>query len=338
MNQDSFVPGGISTPEVSVVINTFNKGPTLERVLDAIDRQEGLDPTAFEVVVRDDGSTDDTWSRLQRLEARWGGRLRCSRGENTGVSEARNIAVRQARGRIVIIIADDIIASPTMLLEHVRRHQRESGSCAVVGKVLWPPELAEDPFRHWLDHGGPQFAYSRMDEAQEIGPRFFYACNISARREIFLAHPFDPAIRYGYEDTELGLRLRRAGVRLFYHPAAFGFHHHPRSLAEFRQRQYNVGKSLYTALRKHPELLEELRLPRFPWRRNFRLALRWLAYPCASLVGGRVPLARRVQERYWQMSLNRSLVRGFRAARNQDSDPPAYLRSRAQRIRSTRKN
>src|SRR6185369_14481611 len=109
--------------QASVVINTYNKGATLERVLEALERQAGIDPPAFEVVVRDDGSTDDTWARLERLVPRWAGRLRISRGENTGVSEARNIGVRQARGEVVIILADDIVASPRLVAEHLRRQQ-----------------------------------------------------------------------------------------------------------------------------------------------------------------------------------------------------------------------
>ena len=309
--------------QASVVINTYNKGGTLERVLEALVRQEGVDPAAFEVVVRDDGSSDDTWARLERLVPRWGGRLRISRGANTGVSEARNIGVREARGEIVIILADDIVASPRLVAEHLRRQEQERphGPCAVVGRVFWPPELEGDPFRHWLDHGGPQFAYWRIKDTV-IGPRFFYACNIAARREVFLAHPFDPSIRYGYEDTELGLRMKRAGVRLLYHPAAWGHHHHPRSFEEFRRRQYNVGRSLYAALRNHPDMAEEVPPPTFPLRRRVRLALRWLAYPAARLAGPNVPLALHVQQRYWRTSLHRALVRGFDDARREDPNPP----------------
>jgi len=307
------------------VINTYNKGATLERVLEALERQEGIGRDVFEVVVRDDGSTDDTWRRLQEIAPRWGGRLRCSRGENTGVSEARNIGVRAAQGEVVIILADDIVASPRLVIEHLGRQDQEraAGPCAMVGKVLWPPELAQDPFRHWLDHGGPQFAYWRI-QGTAIGPRYFYACNIAARRELFLAHPFDPAIRYGYEDTELGLRLKRAGVRLLYHPAAYGFHHHPRSFEEFRRRQYHVGRSLYAALRNHPEMADEVPPPAFPLRRWTRLALRWMCYPAARLAADRVPFARHIQQRYWRTSLHRALVRGFRDARREDPNPPGW--------------
>jgi GT2 family glycosyltransferase len=313
----------------SIVINTYNKGATLGRVLEALERQEGIAPADFEVVVRDDGSPDDTWSRLEQIAPRWGGRLRLSRGENTGVSEARNIGVREARGEVVIILADDIVASPRLVAEHLRRQEQEraDGPCAVVGKVFWPPELAQDPFRHWLDHGGPQFAYGRIKEAGPIGPRFFYACNIAARRDLFLKHPFDPAIRYGYEDTELALRLKRAGVRLLYHPDAWGHHHHPRSFDEFRARQYRVGRSLYAALRNHPEMAEEIPPPSFPLRRRVRLALRWMAYPAARLAAERLPLARHIQQRYWRTSLHRALVRGFADARREDRSPPAHLLS-----------
>ena len=305
----------------SVVINTYNKGRTLERVLEALERQEGVAPEAFEVVVRDDGSPDDTWTRLEALVPRWRGRLRISRGENTGVSEARNIGVREARGEIVIILADDIVASPRLVAEHLLRQQQERphGPCAVVGRVLWPPELDEDPFRHWLDNGGPQFAFWRIQD-QAIGPRYFYACNIAARREVFLAHPFDPAIRYGYEDTELGIRMKRAGVRLLYHPTAWGHHHHPRSLDEFRRRQYNVGRSLYAALRNHPEMAQEVPPPSFPLRRRVRLALRWLTYPAARWAGPGRPFALHLQQRYWRTSLHFALVRGYRDARKEDAN------------------
>jgi GT2 family glycosyltransferase len=314
-------------PIASVVINTYCKAATLERVLHALERQEGIAPEAYEVVVRDDGSTDDTWARLQAVAPRWGGRLRLSRGENTGVSEARNIGVREARGEVIIILADDIVASPSLVAEHLKRQEQErsGGPCAVVGKVFWPPELDRDLFRHWLDNGGPQFAYWRIKESGAIGPRFFYACNIAARRELFLEHPFDPAIRYGYEDTELGLRMKRAGVRLLYHPAAWGHHHHPRSLGEFRRRQYQVGRSLYAALRKHPEMAEEVSPPSFPLRRRVRLALRWMTSPVAGLAAERSPLARHLLQRYWRTSLHRALVRGFRDARGEDASPPPHL-------------
>jgi len=300
----------VNAPLLSVVINTFNKAATLERVLEALSRQEGIAPADFEVVVHDDGSTDDTPRRLQALAARWDGRLTLSSGANSGVSRARNEAVRRARGDLVLLLGDDIVASKALLRRHLEAHARHPGGrWAVVGRVTWPPDLEADPFLFWLDNGGPQFAYSRLKEGGEIAPTYFYACNASLSRDALLSHPFDPEITYGFEDVELGHRLQRLGFRFLYDPEASGFHHHPRSFREFRARQFKVGQSLHAALRNHPELREVVAAPRFPPRRFLKLALRGLFYPGARLAG-----SRRWMQRYWRTSLDLAMYRGYQAA------------------------
>jgi glycosyltransferase involved in cell wall biosynthesis len=310
-------PVMVSLPALSVVINTFNKAATLERVIDALSRQEGMAPSDFEVIVRDDGSTDDTPRRLQALAARWDGRLTWSSGRNAGVSQARNEAVRRARGDLVLLLGDDIVASPALLRRHLEAHARQpDGRWVVVGRVTWPPELEANPFLHWLDNGGPQFAYSRIPAGGEIPPRYFYACNASLPRATLLAQPFDPDITYGFEDVELGHRLHRLGHRFLYDPEACGFHHHPRSFREFRARQFKVGQSLHAALRNHPDLSAAAPPPRFPTRRRLKLILRRLLYPAARAVG-----SRRLQAAYWRTSLDLALYRGFQEARRRDRSP-----------------
>jgi glycosyltransferase involved in cell wall biosynthesis len=300
----------MTAPRLSVVINTYSKGATLEKTLEALERQEGVAPESFEVVVRDDGSTDDTPTRLAAAAARWRGRLRWSRGENAGVSVARNEAIRTTHGDLVLILGDDIVGTPSLLHEHLAGHEGPpAGPKAIVGRVGWPPDLDADPFFHWLDNGGPQFTFWRIGEGAEIGPSHFYTCNVSLPRALALAHPFDPGITYGFEDVELGHRLRRAGVRLIYNPRAFGFHHHPRPLPEFRARQFKVGLSLRAALRDHQELADVLRRPTFPPRRRAKLLLRALAYPIARLAG-----ARRLQQAYWRATLDYAMYRGYQEA------------------------
>ena len=93
-------------PEVSVVVPTFNRIDTLPEVLDALARQEGA--PSFEVIVVDDGSTDDT--------ARWLAArpaddlpLRTLRQENRGPAAARNAGVAVARGEWVAFLGDGIV-------------------------------------------------------------------------------------------------------------------------------------------------------------------------------------------------------------------------------------
>ena len=84
-------------PLVSVVIPAYNCSKTIQRCLDSVLSQNH---SALQVVVVDDGSTDDTLERLQAYAAR-DSRLTVVHQENQGVSAARNRALEQCRGKYV---------------------------------------------------------------------------------------------------------------------------------------------------------------------------------------------------------------------------------------------
>lgn len=95
-------------PLVTVVVPIYNGEKTIERCLCSIRNQTYEN---IEVLVVDDGSTDHTWRILERYEKTYP-RFRVIRKENTGVSDSRNIAIRQARGEYLQFVdGDDWIAS-----------------------------------------------------------------------------------------------------------------------------------------------------------------------------------------------------------------------------------
>jgi glycosyltransferase involved in cell wall biosynthesis len=79
-------------PKVSVVIATYNRAGLLGETLDTVRQQEFED---FEVIVVDDGSTDDTKEMLRS----YGDRIRYVFQENRGPSAARNLGVGVAKSR-----------------------------------------------------------------------------------------------------------------------------------------------------------------------------------------------------------------------------------------------
>ncbi len=128
-----------AAPCLSAVIPTFGKPDTLELVIRHLERQS-LATGAFEVVVVDDGSPDDTPLRLERIAASTPLRLRWVRQENRGVSAARNRGVREARGPIVLLLQDDILSAPDLLSRHLEGHRLHPETTATVsGRVTWPP-------------------------------------------------------------------------------------------------------------------------------------------------------------------------------------------------------
>jgi glycosyltransferase involved in cell wall biosynthesis len=104
-------------PLISVVIPTYNYGHLLPRALDSVMTQLAAD---VEVVVVDDGSTDDTLALLAAYQCRTGQRLQVITQPNGGAAAARNRGVRAARGRYVLLLDADDTLLPTGL--HTLRH------------------------------------------------------------------------------------------------------------------------------------------------------------------------------------------------------------------------
>lgn len=105
-------------PLVSVVIAAYNAARTLEETLRNLLLQTCQD---FEVVVVDDGSTDDTWNLLQRHAPR----VRAVRQDNAGIGAARNRGMREARGTFIALLDADDLCDPARLqvqLAYLRDH------------------------------------------------------------------------------------------------------------------------------------------------------------------------------------------------------------------------
>lgn len=102
----------MTNPSVSVVIPTFNRARTIGRAIDSVLAQTFQD---LEVIVVDDGSKDDTAEVLTRF----GGRIQLIRQENSGVSAARNTAIREARGKWIAFLDSDDQWCPDKLARQI---------------------------------------------------------------------------------------------------------------------------------------------------------------------------------------------------------------------------
>ncbi|QSQ20214.1 glycosyltransferase family 2 protein [Pyxidicoccus parkwayensis] len=111
-------------PFFSIVIPTYNRARLLEETLASVFAQEETD---YEVLVVDDGSTDDTLETL----ARYGERVRVFQQRNAGPGAARNLGIREARGEYVVFLDSDDLWFPWTLATY-RRVLREQGGPSVV--------------------------------------------------------------------------------------------------------------------------------------------------------------------------------------------------------------
>jgi glycosyltransferase involved in cell wall biosynthesis len=292
---------------LSVVIPTYNRLPILEKCLRALEAQCLEAPiSAYEVVVVDDGSTDDTVAWLLRNSADFP-HVRLVQQDHGGPAEGRNRGVEHARGDVIVFIDSDLVVTERFLISHARRldqtwQQRGDRLCFTYGAVINTANF-DDPT-------------SEPHKLNDLSWAYFATGNVAIDRHVLeRSGLFDTRFRlYGWEDLELGERLRRLGVVLVRCPEAVGYHWHPPLSLEQLPRLIAVegerAKMGLVFYRKHPTrrvrfIIQFTILHRLLWElltlggllneRSLRPLLAWLirhGHPGLAMELLRIPLNR----------------------------------------------
>jgi glycosyltransferase involved in cell wall biosynthesis len=203
------------TVEVSVVTPTRDSAPLLTRCLGAVAKQS-LDPSRYEVVVVDDGSTDGTPTVVEAAQRSAPCEIRMLRlPQHLGIPAARNLALREARGDLIVFVDSDEFAPPTFLATHLDCHHRGGRNVICRGPVV---------VTHSLDH-----PFDTRYGILDLSTAYFDTDNSSVRREhLFRAGLFDETFSpYGWEGLDLGFRLRAMGLRRVFRRDAPVYHYRP---------------------------------------------------------------------------------------------------------------
>lgn len=238
---------------LSVVLCTFNRAQLLRRTLDSFCRQS-LDKALFEIVVIDDGSTDDTGKVVQAFEPRLP--LRYSRQRNAGLGAARNHGVFLSRGRILVFHDDDDLAGPRLLEEHLETHRRyPEAHYGVLGYTGLTPAIANDPLMRFATRVGFfLFSYPTLRNGDVLDFRYFWGGCSSCKREWLLdCGVFNPVFRFGCEDIELGFRLSKHGFKVVYNARAASYMAREIGFDGFCRRLRLQGQSSYVFSRLHDD-------------------------------------------------------------------------------------
>ena len=200
----------MSELRASIIIATKDRAAYLEQALRSLSQQ--IAAPSFEVIVVDNGSTDATPQIVKQAQAEYSLPTAYVFEATPNRGAARNRGIAAAGGDLVVFIDDDVWTPPGFLAAHSAAHQGP-GTFAVSGPILNVPSYVERP--------KPSLAnYSRA---------FLCTCNVSISREaLHWVKGFDEQFDlYGWEDTELGVRLRENGVRARFAWDAYLYHIKP---------------------------------------------------------------------------------------------------------------
>jgi undecaprenyl-phosphate 4-deoxy-4-formamido-L-arabinose transferase len=113
-----------STPEISVVVPVFNSETTLERLYEEVSEAMEAAGLTYELVLVDDGSTDQSWTRITELKARHGDQVTGLRlGRNFGQHNATLAGIHAAAGRLIITLDDDLQTPPSEISKLLELHR-----------------------------------------------------------------------------------------------------------------------------------------------------------------------------------------------------------------------
>lgn len=231
-------PRDVTWPRISVVVCTFNGARTIQETLDGLQK---LEYTNYEVIVVDDGSTDDTLQIAAKYP------VRIISTANRGLSAARNTGMKAATGSIVAYIDDDAWPDPHWL-QYLAWTFLSTPYAAVGGPNIPPPD--DGPIAECVAHapGGPAHVLISAREAEHIP-----GCNCSFRKECLEAvGGFDQVFRTAGDDVDLCWRLMEQGWKLGFHPAAMVWHRRRNSLRAYWKQQKGYGTAEAFLERKWP--------------------------------------------------------------------------------------
>ncbi len=283
---------------LSVVIPTQNRSSYLSETLEALEGQQEM-AGDFEVIVVDDGSSDDTKTLL--ASDRWNGLdLRWRHQTQQGPAIARNRGIALARGERVLLLGDDTRPTPNTLTAHLEvAAGRDIG---VQGHIDWDPNRPITPVMHFLAPAGPQFYFKNLRDGEAAPYTAILGSNFSAPTAWFRNDVFDESFPdAALEDTELAFRFERKGQHSIYTRRATCLHHHHYATLEpFLDRQRRAGRAARHAIALHTSLF-------WPLIGQPMLFGSWVL--ARNLL--RTALWQKRQEDTWDLRCRRALLRGY---------------------------
>lgn len=247
--------------EISIVIVAYNAKYLIKNCLDSIFTQIY---NAFEVIIIDNGSKDDT---VGFIKENYTGIKLIENKENLGAARARNQGISIAQGKWILTLDCDIILEKDFLTKIIRFVKETEGSVGIFQpkilnmdkKTIYSCGIYSSRLRRFYDVGKGRFDYGQFNTSKYI----FGACSAAALYNRRMLEDikentgyFDERFFFLLEDVDLSWRAQRRGWKGLFYPGGVCYH-----LGNSSQTPKDVRQ--YLCWRNRDLFLEKCRLNRF---------------------------------------------------------------------------
>lgn len=264
-------------PKVSVIIPAYNVGPYIEETLQSVFRQTFTD---YEVIVVDDGSTDDIKNKIRPYM----GKIKYIYQKNKGLAGARNTGIKVAKGDYIALLDGDDIWLRQYLEEHLKEIEKDSKIGIVFADAfrLQDGKLLQKKYKE-INPVPKKIGFSEL-----LRRNFVFGLSLVRRKVFSECGLFDESFRCA-EDYDMWLRAAKTGYKI-------GFIDKPLSI--YRQRKESLSRNpikmystlimMYKKLLEHENISdsEKRAIQRIKSGYQFKLG-------CEFLAIGNIPMAKR---------------------------------------------
>jgi glycosyltransferase involved in cell wall biosynthesis len=226
-------------PKISVILCSYNGSATIRDTLEGLKR---LSYQNFEVIVVNDGSTDNTRDLVNEYN------VKLIDTSNLGLSSARNTGYSAATGSIVAYIDDDAYPDQHWLY-YLASAYEISDFVAVGGPNIAPPADGKTAECVANSPGGPCHVLLTDNIAEHIP-----GCNMSFLKSTLEAiGGFDTQFKTAGDDVDICWKIQKHGWKIGFHPTALVWHHSRNSLSAYWKQQKDYGEAESMLEKKWPE-------------------------------------------------------------------------------------
>ncbi len=289
-------------PRISVIIPSHNRYHVLRDVLYGLEKQD-CSKYSYEVIVVDDGSTDETAEFLNKFSNQTTMNFRPVIGKCGSASASRNLGIEHAKGDYILFLDADTIPEEALVLRHLQ-HQNHFGDSKVciIGQVSMSPELDHArQARLWET----EFNFEQADLI-ELEWWKYRTANTSVKKSLLEKLGGFNTKLLAAEDTEIAYRLSQTNVRFYYDESIIATHYHPIDLENYLQKGEVYGQAVGRWYQMNPELRRDLVMRYGVYAVELPLESK-IKYFMRSLVVNRVTLPiivflGRLVRQYWFMA------------------------------------
>lgn len=225
----------------SVIVPTYNRSNEISELLNSLVNQT-LDDSFFEVIIVDDGSTDDTEKVVNNVIENSSINLRILKQNHKGPGEARNLGMQEAKGEYLLFIDSDCIADENWLASYKIRLEEETQKPAGFGgpdKVL--PTFS--PVQKAIDYSMTSFITTggiRGHSKKGISKYYPRSFNMGVRKDVYEKIGGMGKLRHG-QDIEFSHRILSTGEPVIKVDDAVVYHKRRVSIKKFFRQVFNWG-------------------------------------------------------------------------------------------------